>query len=239
MIINNIPLGPGRTYVIAEACSNILSHLSSLPDLVHQVRLAGADALKVQLFQASHFPLEERESKKKVEFPRSRFPNLVSLCHQEGIACGASVFDIDAIALAEDSGADFLKLATREYDNDDLNDAVFCSDLPCFWSYNYLTHPEEKFFGYKSTLPMLCIPEYPTANILMPQDMSRRGWSSHTQSQLDCIVAAARGAEAIEKHMSFNAADPEADWSLAFFEFLNMTRDIREVEKWRKVESSN
>ena len=99
MNIGSFEIGQGRTFVIAETCSNIIPHLNHLESMVMAVRLSGADALKVQLYKAEHFPESERDSKRLTEFPRHLFPDLVSMCHANGLACGASVFDEEAVDL--------------------------------------------------------------------------------------------------------------------------------------------
>src|SRR3990167_6028991 len=110
MQIYNTELGKGHTFIIAETCSNIISYLNNLEGVVEAVANTGADALKIQLFKTEYFPLAEKESKRSLEFPRERFSELVKLCHNCGLACGASVFDEEAVECVVDASGDFLKL---------------------------------------------------------------------------------------------------------------------------------
>ena len=122
MKISDRELGYGHpTFIIAEACSNIMLHLDRLDVFVDAVRSTGADALKIQLFKADHFPEPEWASKRRVEFPRSRLEEFASLCRKHNLLWGASVFDDEAVDLCVDHEADFLKLATREWKKEPFN----------------------------------------------------------------------------------------------------------------------
>ena len=70
-----------RTYIIAEACSNILpASIARIKFYCKAAKAAGADAIKIQLFKAAHFPPEEQEEKEKVEFPRDMLSHFSKVC---------------------------------------------------------------------------------------------------------------------------------------------------------------
>ena len=235
MKIYNTELGKGHTFIIAETCSNIISYLNNLEGVVEAVANTGADALKIQLFKAERFPLAEQESKRSLEFPRERFAELVKLCHNRGLACGASVFDEEAVECVVDAGGDFLKLAVREWNNLELLEWCMNTGLPILQSFDYRN---ENNFNYvirnRRTTPvyLACCPEYPAEKLSMP-DCDLIGWSSHTWHWVDCIIATADYALVIEKHIAFNRYDPESAWSLQPSEFESMVRDLRRVEGMR------
>lgn len=222
--------------VIAECCSNIIPHLSQLEWIVDEIASTGATHLKVQLFDHRHFPESEWKYKRLVEFPTSLFPHLVHLCHQAGLKCGASVFDTNFVDLVEQSGGDFLKLATREWGNVELLDRCVSSRLPVIRSYDALKHPyidswnlEEDYFTI-----MACIPQYPAEGFRFPTStLLGRGWSSHTSHWNDVIGAVYRGAMAIEKHIRFSMNDYESGWSLSVHDFRDMVKDINWAEAHR------
>ena len=227
MKIYNTEIGSGRTFVIAELCSNIIPHLDNLEGCVDVVAGTGATAVKIQLFHNSHFPKSEQAEKRKWEFPRERFPELVSLCHSRGLACGASVFDEDAVDLVAEHG-DFIKLATREVYNSELYN--YCvGKLPLIFSYDYRKWPHGLEDWDENTFPLACIPEYPVIHLGRIGDLNV-GWSSHTDHWLDCVVAVSRGAVAVEKHLAFTSQDPEINWSLMPNQFSQMVQDIRWAE---------
>lgn len=235
MRIRDFEIGKGKTFVIAETCSNIIQHLDDLEKCVHEVALMGANAFKVQLFRAEHFPEREQDQKRRLEFPRKRFAELVELCHDYNLICGASVFDNDAVDLVENSGGDFLKLATREWDNDKLFSKCCQTQLPIISSYKSFRHSDPATFQADDRLLLMaCIPEYPTYSIsAMPIELTGEGWSSHTDHWIDCFVAIERGAVAIEKHVKFLPSDFEAGWSLSLNEFGCMVKDIRWMDEAR------
>jgi len=236
MQIYNTELGKGHTFIIAETCSNIISYLNNLEGVVEAVANTGADALKIQLFKTEYFPLAEQESKRSLEFPRERFSELVKLCHNCGLACGASVFDEEAVECVVDASGDFLKLAVREWNNLELREWCMYTGLPILQSFDYRN---ENNFDYvirdrHTTNPvyLACCPEYPAEKLSMP-DCDLIGWSSHTSHWVDCIIATADYALVIEKHIAFNRYDPESAWSLQPSEFASMVSDLRRVEGMR------
>ena len=240
MRIGTHTIGYGQpTFVIAEMCSNILSHMNITSDdlelCIRDVALSGAQAAKIQLFRHTHFPESECEQKKRVEFPRDWFQHFVELCHEYGLVAGASVFDEEAVHLCEDTGADFLKLATREFGNDALQSMCDLSPLPVLQSFDttkYIMPPVPP----RNRIYLSCMPEYPAITPRIPPTMDLKhdwGWSSHSPDWLDVCLAVSRGACAIEKHIKFHNDDPEAGWSLMPQDFKRMVEDIRRVEQMR------
>jgi len=221
-----------RIFIIAETCSNIIPHLSKLSEVVKSVASTGADALKVQLYRAAHFSWNERDAKQRTEFPRDIFPELVRMCHERNVACGASVFDKDAVALVEDSGGDFLKLATREWSNTELIDECLKSSLPTIRSFDATTNRYIDPTGIPDgDILMACIPQYPASNFKFPtSSLYGMGWSSHTVGWRDVLMAVSRGVSVIEKHIAFSNNDYERGWSLSPREFAQMVSDIRWAE---------
>ncbi len=233
MNIGNFEIGSGKTFIIAECCSNIIPHLYNLGGIVSAVASTGANALKVQLYLAEHFGEAEQENKRRTEFPRDLFPELVKLCHKRGLACGASVFDEEAVGVVVESGGDFLKLATREWQHQSLYDLCDETGLPVIYSYDCRKDVGYRGKTVKHGLAMACIPEYPSHKFIIPNDVYGGGWSSHTDHWLDCIVAVSRSAVIIEKHIGFAKDDYEMGWSLYPNEFQQMVKDIRWVEDAR------
>ena len=150
-----------------------------------------------------------------------------------GLQGGASTFDIDAIDLSAGLGADFVKLATREQHNLALRNYAgreFKGVIYRSVNFNELAYhaprlPREVTLG--------CIPRYPTniTNKLL-NDIEFKlsggylpepfGWSSHTRMYDDILVAARAGATVIEKHIQLDGTDPEAGWSLDFWELKTL-----------------
>lgn len=226
---------------IAELGSNIHPFTKERIDMfIDSAALAGATAVKVQLFQADHFPNEERAAKQDLEFPRELFGWFLERAKFYKLQGGASVFDKDAIDLCTRLGAKFIKLATREqfnfalrlYANREFKGTIFRSiDF-------------ERVVAYEPRLPreviLGCIPRYPTLfTPKLKSDMSKKlnyhylaepwGWSSHSILFDDIYTAAMHGASVIEKHFQESDSDIEAKWSLDMWEWLAMERMLKDV----------
>jgi sialic acid synthase SpsE len=173
---------------------------------------AGATAIKLQMFYASHFPEAEQESKYPLEFPRHRLDEFVERAHAHGLQAGVSVFDADAVMRAG-AACDFLKLAAREAANHNLILAAFreAQQRGCPLALSCLRVLQAaRYFNFHA-LPW--------------------GWSSHTTGTFDCVLAVRLGATVIEKHLSTRPADLEAGHSLTPAQFRRMSFAIRRFER--------
>lgn len=231
-----------RPAIIAELGENVFPYSRDrLLRLIDVAQRAGADGVKVQLYRAEHFPPEEQAKKTETVFPREEFPAFVNMVANRGMAAGASVFDTDAVDLCKTSGASFVKLASREEDNDALR--IYCSDNfsgPIFRSFDRSPtnqdkplHNREIPFGTVAAI----YPADQLASIFRILDVfdwanpNRNkswpfGWSSNTAAYTDCITAAVNGASYIEKHLKLNGTDREAGWSLDESGFKSMMAAI-------------
>lgn len=219
-------------FFIAELGLNVFPYSRErLIRLVETAAEARADAVKIQLFRADHFPESEQREKIRFEFPRYEFDWFIRLAYSCGLQAGASAFDFDAIRLIC-AGADFLKLATREAENDALLSFAHRTYRgPIYRSFalreisSGWTRARSVRFGH----PLGCIPVYPTDLETAMQTLNWLprgwGWSSHTAGYEDCVDAAERGVPVIEKHLRLSANDPEAPWSLDGFDFARMVKE--------------
>ena len=227
-------------FTIAELGSNIHPFTKNRIELfISYAALAGADAVKVQLFKADHFPNAERAAKQDLEFPRELFGWFLERARFYRLQGGASVFDQDAIDLCKRRGANFIKLATREQSNFALREYAQTFKKTIYRSVNFETlHAYEPRMPREVTLG--CIPRYPTTfthklQTLMNEKLSSHylsspwGWSSHSIQYDDVIMAVRCGASVIEKHFKVSDVDPEARWSLDMFDWMIMERMLKDV----------
>jgi sialic acid synthase SpsE len=229
-----------KPYTIAELGSNIHPFTKErITKALVYASVAGADAVKVQLFRADHFPNEERAAKQLLEFPRELFGWFIDRARFYRLQVGSSVFDTDAIDLCTRLGANFIKLATREQSNLALRSHAQTFKGTIFRSINF-----ETLGGYEPRLPrevtLGCIPRYPTtftrklksamlSNLSDHYLSSPWGWSSHSILYDDVYLAAKLGAKVIEKHFKLDDTDLEAGWSLDMFEWAEMERMLKNV----------
>ncbi len=227
-------------FTIAELGSNIHPFTKDrIEQFIDNVSLAGATAVKIQLFKADHFPNEERAVKQDLEFPRELFGWFLERATFYGLQGGASVFDTDAIDLCTRLGANFIKLATREQSNVALRNYAQQFKGTIYRSINF-----ETLSGHEPRMPrevtLGCIPRYPTT---FTRSLKHRmhtglwygfvpapwGWSSHSILFDDVYMAAMAGAKAIEKHFKLSETDLEAKWSIDLFEWMAMERMLEHV----------
>lgn len=228
-----------KPFIIAELGSNPARYGWKLDGFVRAAKEAGADATKIQLFKAEHFPENEREEKRKVEFPRDCIKEFAELCKRHGLQSGASVFDKEAVELAAEH-LDFLKLAAREQSNNGLIIDILGRELKKT-VYRSISN------GFNTLIVgmthFLTVPQYPTPMaraitemfLLLDEFEHKRwgkwnwewGWSSHTRAILDCWLAVKLGATVIEKHFALSHSDPEGGHSLLSAEFRKMVKWLR------------
>ena len=202
---------------------------------------AGADAVKVQLFRAAHFPAAEQDEKRRLEFPRERLAEFARCAHAFGLTAGASVFDSDAIELAV-KWCDWLKLAAREENNRELfpqawyragdrgkvlyrSQSSFEADLPLMAGRGFV--PLHAMQAYPAAMAAAVYRLLRWWRWAAQKNVEHWGWSSHTTGWLDCALAARLGATVIEKHLCRFATDIEAGHSLTPFEFARMVTAVR------------
>lgn len=206
--------------------------------------LAGADAVKVQLFWVDAlYPADQRAAMAGRDFPRGRLAEFVATAHRHGLVAGASVFDDEAVRLAA-KHCDFVKLAaSQERNMDRFRDvAVHCAmrRLPIYRSVTALDNVTALGVGRQLT-QFFVIPKYPAGMVETCFWLVRAyhffrvrgiawGHSSHTAGYFDCRLAAGLGARAIEKHFALSPADCEAPHSLLPDRFGAMTAAIRRLE---------
>ncbi|MHA1961835.1 MAG: N-acetylneuraminate synthase family protein [Candidatus Thorarchaeota archaeon] len=227
-----------KPFTIAELGSNPAPfHKARLETYLGYAHLAGADAVKVQLFRADHFPLGERPAKRKVEFPRELFEWFVDRARFYRLRVGASVFDKDAIDLCTRLGTDFIKLATREQSNRALRQTIqeeFKGTIFRSIDITRLDFPEPRL---PREVTLGCVPRYPTSftpslSYVMRNKLSKLlpepwGWSSHIPDIGDARQSTLLGARAIEKHLKVFESDNEGDWSINVLQWQLMERMLK------------
>jgi sialic acid synthase SpsE len=179
-----------------------------------------------------------------LEFPRNRLGEFARACHDAQLAACASVFDVAAARHAA-RYCDFLKLAAREQDHDDLylcaSELAYESGKHLLRSISDLTPAALR--SVSSHITTLCaLQRYPAplgetllhltrAALFFRRYGAEWGHSSHTTGHLDCVVAVLLGAVVVEKHLALSASDIEAPHSLSPSEFAAMVRAVRRIER--------
>ena len=203
---------------VAEIGSNHKGIKSLAFEMVRQAKMAGADIAK---FQLGHAGPED-----KVRYPPMEWaPELKDWCDFHDIEFMASIFSGEALDLAESIGQERYKIAYTTW----LKHKP-CSDI--------LDTGKEVFASGAANSDNIrgldCVPCYPT----YPRDAKIRrtfgdgpgeiyGYSSHVHGIEDALIAIARGAQYIEKHVTLDKTEEsirDNSFALSFDEFAEMAR---------------
>ncbi|MEA2112405.1 MAG: N-acetylneuraminate synthase family protein [Patescibacteria group bacterium] len=222
-------------FIVAEAGINGNGDFKSNVELIKQAKLAGADAIKFQLFTE-----RARPRAKQFILPKTQWQELQKVAHCEGIPMFWSVFDFESVDLAAELGAPYIKLSLIERRNSRLInkcnlafegkprfvsvdlwgqyhkielagwDKLYCPNNG--WSGYYPTHEEHIDFG-----------EY----FYQLDQGEKLGWSDHCPGILTAVIMAQRGATIIEKHFKLNEDCMDAKCSANPRQFQLMVDLIR------------
>ena len=241
-----------NVYIIAEIGSNFDSNFDQAIKLIDAAAIAGADAVKFQLFNANVLypqgPKNVVDILSKVELPREWVPRLKEYSESCGLDFMASPFDLDAVDLLEDVGVRAYKIASSEVLNHDLLFHIAKTKKPVYLSTGMSSMADvaeavEILDSAKSgEITLLhCSSVYPVefheVNLGAMKTLEvafgkKIGFSDHTLGISCSLAAAALGATVIEKHytLSRGLEGPDHFYALEPDELKNMVDGIRQVE---------
>ncbi len=232
--------------VIAEIGGNHDGSLGQAFRLIDEAAVAGADAVKFQLFNPDMlYPGKHTEG----SIPAAWLGPLDEHCDERGIMFGCSVFDLETLRIYAELGPSWVKIASPEATNLILVGAaarvapLFLSTGAMDWA---MLDRTMSILGEVDVTLLHCVSAYPAEaremNLGVMQEMLFRydvynidvGLSDHTTD--DTIVpsfAVAAGATVIEKHFTLDRRSPGADHSFALEprQFRSMVSNIRFAEE--------
>ncbi|HZW09618.1 MAG TPA: N-acetylneuraminate synthase family protein [Phycisphaerales bacterium] len=228
-------------YVIAEIGVNHDGSVERALELTDAAAGAGADAVKLQLFrtdllmsraaklaayQAAAGETDPVGMLRRLELSADEMARVVERAHARGIHAIVTVFSVGLVAEAERLPWDAYKSASPDIINRPLLEAMAATGKPLIVSTGASTMEEvERAVGWlagaKERLALLqCVSSYPTA----PEDAAvgamadfRRwfqgpvGYSDHTPDLDTGQLAAAMGADLLEKHLTYDRTAPGPD----------------------------
>jgi sialic acid synthase SpsE len=250
-------IGTGRpTYVIAEIGSNHDQSLDSALEMIVRAAEAGADAVKFQSirFDALYHPLAEtgvfRDWFAQIELDEAWYPALAERASAVGVDFLSAPTYERAIGLLQQVGVPGLKLASPQVQgNLPLLRTAAATGLPLILSMGYADYGDIQRAvtacqdsGNSDLILLHCVSKYPAAPadadlgfIPTLQAMTGLpvGYSDHTMGSHMAVAAVTMGACVIEKHVTTDRGrkGPDHHFSLLFEEFVEMVRQIREVEQ--------
>jgi sialic acid synthase SpsE len=199
--------GLDRVFIISELHPQHSGNMADLQSMILQSKLAGADAVKVQLYDTQK--LHGTSDRAYLQISREELVEIKGYADKTGIELFASVFDEERLAWCEDLKFARYKIASRSVEDERLCNAIIATGKPVLISLG--KYPwEEKGLPYKraSLSYLYCITSYPTSleEIRMPEFGKNgfQGYSDHSIGISACVYAVARGARIVEKHFTLN-----------------------------------
>lgn len=196
-----------RIFIISELHPQHEGRMGDLERMIVQSKLAGADAVKVQLYDTQL--LHGNRDREYLQINRAELADLKSFADQVRIELFASVFDQERLGWCEELGFQKYKIASRTVDDRSLCEAVIATRKPVYVSLGGW-HEKELPFAASNITYFHCVSKYPTMleEISMPifSHDTVHGYSDHSIGIAACLFAASRGAQYLEKHFTLNKA---------------------------------
>ena len=198
-------------YIISELCGQWGGSVRRAEQMILQSKLAGADAVKVQLWDTYRMPGSDRELWEHLSMSRDQFLGLKEFADRLNIDFFASPFHRDRFNWITAAGIKINKIASSmlewdiEFCQDMVGDGMLTYCSLGKWD-NRLVYP----FKNSNVKYFHCVAKYPhseeEAIELMPEkfDDVLVGYSDHSIGIDACKEAVRRGATVIEKHFTTN-----------------------------------
>lgn len=189
-------------FIISEISPQFHGDEKVAEQMILQSKMAGADAIKVQLYTATQFGAERAY----LEMPFDQLKRLKEYADSLNISLFATPFTHDRLDWCIDLKLPYMKVAARMHQEmPDLVEAIMKQNITTFVSIPSDTNPDEiKKFDH--AIYLYCIVKYPTRTdeIGMPDfDKSIfQGISDHTLGNAGALYASAHGAKYLEKHFT-------------------------------------
>lgn len=259
--IGSREVGPGHPcFVVAEIGINHNGDVAIAKRLIASAVAAGCDAVKFQKRTVDVVYTEEelarpRESpfgttngdlKRGLEFGRADYDEIDRYCKTVGIMWTASPWDYDSVDFLESYLPPFVKVASASLTDDELLLRVRRTGRPIVLSTGGST-PEQidhavRTIGTRDLVLLHCTSTYPAPvselNLLCIQTLRERypevpvGYSGHEVGLSTTLVAAALGADVVERHITLDRASWGSDQAASVepHGVARLVRDIRTME---------
>lgn len=227
-------------FIISEIFPQHGGSLEIAEQMILQSKLAGADAVKVQLYTATQFGSERAY----LELSKAGLKRLRDYANHLNIPLFATPFTMDRLDWCVDLDLPYMKVAARMHrEFPELTAAIMKVGKPTFVSVPSDMNPDEVIKFDHSTY-LYCVVKYPTRvdEFSMP-DFSNsifHGISDHTLGNAGALFASAHGARYLEKHFtlrkSFQYETEKAHLgSMDMNDLIEIKQTSFEFERIRKV----
>lgn len=195
-----------RLTFIAELHPQHGGELSVLLEMTRRCAMAGADLMKVQLYDEAFLGPDWSY----LVLSREELETFAGTCRDLGVDWSASIFTRDRIAWCEDLGMTSYKIASRTVTEDPaLCEEILALGKPTYVSLGAWEQDGPPFPDAPHVTYLHCVSRYPT----LPTDLAPRhfdftghvdGFSDHTLGTAAMEKALAHGATVLEKHVTFD-----------------------------------
>jgi len=239
VIFLNKKLGSEYPFIVAEISCNHEGRITQAFELVEAAKTAGADAVKIQIYNPEDMTLNMDTAWFNIEnsswnartlwelYTKTRTDyhiafEIMRYANEVDIPCFASVFSREGLAWAEKQACPAYKIASFELTDLDLIKAVAETGKPVVISTGMASEAEihviDGHVPFDNLILMHCMSAYPTK--LSQTNLWRIGWlkerftpmvgfSDHTMGIAAGPLAVAAGAVMLEKHLCLRGTDPE------------------------------
>ena len=192
-------------------------------EMIRQAKLAGATIAKFQFGWTDDAQFKYTGAYRDVRYIDEWAEDLAQWCKHFDIELMASIWSMEGLEVARKVGMKRYKLA-HQMDDVWLITEMAKDNKETFWS-----NPPKGQGNYRDLFCSENYPQYPDPldNWMWDEIERHYGYSSHMHGYADALIAVARGAQYIEKHVTLNKADValrDNAFALSFEEFGEMTR---------------
>ena len=250
--IKNKKIGQNNpTFIIAEIGLNHNGSVTQCAKLIDQAKLAGADAVKLQVADPEESYARNTNSYKlfkKNLLKENEILKLKKYADKKKIIFFFTAGDFKSLNLAKKFKMPAVKISSGLMTNTPLVTEASKIGVPiiistgmCFKKEINKTYQIAKKFNKSGVALLKCTSLYPasdnTINLLAIKNFISTfkvpiGYSDHTKGNLASLLAVSLGARIIEKHFTLNKKQKGADhkFSLEPKELKMLVRDIRRAE---------
>ncbi len=189
-------------FIISEISPQFSGKTEVAEQMILQSKLAGADAIKVQLYTETQFGSERAY----LSMPFDQLKRLNDFAKNLNIPLFATPFTKDRLDWCLELKLPFLKVAARMHlEMPDLVHDIMMQNIPTFVSIPSDLDPN-KIDKFDHATYLYCVVKYPTRidEFSMPnfKNSCFEGISDHTLGNSGALYASAHGAKFLEKHFT-------------------------------------
>ena len=186
--------------------------------------------------------------KRDIEFSKEEYDQIDAYCRKKDIRWTASIWDLDSLEFIIQYNIPFIKIPSALITNEGLLIKSKESKIPVYISTGMSSEREiEKavdILGNSLEVLFHCNSSYPAKdnelNLKYISVLKKRypnlkiGYSGHEEGISACIVAATKGAEVFERHITISRSHWGTDQgaSLVFDQIYRLVRDLNKIDIW-------